>query len=231
MKPLDISLKFWSLAAVGILTVILVSNSYQGRKEVFENVYRNKEWGVNSSEVGHSGIGSTMENTKIYRFFLQDFLAAKKIHSVVDAGCGDWEFSKSIDWSGINYSGYDIVESLIAENKKRYGASNIHFFACDIVNTQLPPADLLIVKDVLQHLPNKDILGFLKQLPKYKHVLITNGVDTRSLSAKNEPDIAAGGRYRPLDLTLPPFSLPMVKILAWANGGDAKLVLYQENEK
>ena len=35
----------------------------------------------------------------------QQFLKDNAIRSVVDAGCGDWEFSQAIDWTGIDYKG------------------------------------------------------------------------------------------------------------------------------
>ena len=46
-----------------------------------------------------------------------------------------------------------------------------------MVEDPLPPADLLIVKHVLQHIPNRDVLKFLPQLKKYKHVLLVNSAD------------------------------------------------------
>jgi len=45
---------------------------------------------------------------------LQQFLKDNKIRSVVDAGCGDWGLSQALDWGGIDYKGYDIVEAVIA---------------------------------------------------------------------------------------------------------------------
>lgn len=195
-------------------------------ENVFDRIYRDRIWGTNERGVGRSGFGSTLEFTKFYRVFLQDFLAAHDIRTVVDAGCGDWEFSREIDWSGIDYLGCDIVESVIAENTRRHGAPNIHFVACDITATDLPRADLLIVKDVLQHLSNQDIERFLEQLEKYEHVLIINDVDPDTFSASNQ-DIRTG-EYRPLDLTRPPFDLPMTKLFAWHHGGYTKLVLHRQ---
>ena len=34
-------------------------------------------------------------------------LAERRIRTVVDLGCGDWQFSKYVDWRGIEYHGYD----------------------------------------------------------------------------------------------------------------------------
>jgi SAM-dependent methyltransferase len=195
------------------------------RGQVFDDIYRNRVWGTDARGAGTSGFGSTMAFTTVYRAFLQDFLAKNRIRSVVDAGCGDWQFSRSIDWTGIDYAGCDIVESVVREDQERYGAANVRFFRCDMVTTDLPAADLLIVKDVLQHLSFRDIQQFLKQLPKYKHVLIINDVDPVSFTTVNR-DVETGG-YRPLDMTHPPFDMQMNKLLAWHVGGYTKLVLHR----
>ena len=88
----------------------------------------------------------------------------------------------------------------------QYGADNIHFFQADVVAHDLPPADLLISKHVLQHLPNDAVAKFLAQLSKYEHVILVNGVDPRTMSGDNR-DISAGG-YRQLDVRRPPFNVP-----------------------
>jgi SAM-dependent methyltransferase len=183
----------------------------------FDKIYRSATWGTNDGGVGNSGTGSTLASTAAYRVVLQQFLADNNIHSVVDAGCGDWEFSKSIDWTGIDYKGIDIVPSVVALDKQRYEAPNIHFAVGNIVDDELPPADLLISKHVLQHLPLKDVKKFLDKLPKYKHVLITNGVDADTMSATNGKDIEPGD-YRPLDITKPPFDVAGTKILTYWDG-------------
>jgi hypothetical protein len=69
----------------------------------------------------------------------------------------------------------------------------------------LPAADLLIAKDVLQHLPNRAILDFLPHLSKYKYGLITNCTNPKRNGPVNS-DIPAGD-FRYLDLRLPPFNL------------------------
>jgi SAM-dependent methyltransferase len=199
------------------------------RRQAFLAIYAQKAWGVDAQGRPSSGMGSTMEFTRVYRLFLQDFLAEHQIRSVVDAGCGDWQFSRSIDWKGIDYLGVDIVPALIEGNRRSYGALNVRFAVADIVRDKLPPADLLIVKDVLQHLPDHDVARFLTQLPAYRHVLIVNGVDPLTLTAEPQ-DIAAGG-VRYLDITRSPHSLPGAKVLVWRHGGHAKLVVHLQNRR
>ena len=88
----------------------------------------------------------------MYCAFLQDFLKEKQIHHVVDVGCGDWGFSKSIDWNGIQYEGYDIYKELIEKHQAEFSKDNIRFIHGNAIQMELPKADLLICKDVLQHL-------------------------------------------------------------------------------
>ena len=182
-------------------------------QQIFTDIYRRAIWAKNDQGTGTSGSGSTLQATQTYRAFLQQFLKDQGIRSVVDAGCGDWEFSQALNWSGIDYKGFDIVESAIAQNKQKFAAANIQFFAGNVVELNLPPADLLICKHVLQHLPTKDVHRFLTQLTKYKHVLLTNSVNSDTMSAVNG-DIAVGG-FRTLDPTAPPFNLPGIKVLTY----------------
>ena len=188
----------------------------QSASAVFEHIYEAGVWGTNDAGEGTSGSGSTLESTAVYRAFLQAFMKEHDIHSVVDAGCGDWEFSKAIDWKGIDYRGYDVAAPVIAKNKAKHTASNVHFFVADIAKEELPAADLVLSKHVLQHVPNADVSSFLAQLPKYRHALLTNTVRAESHSASNV-DIPVGG-FRPLDPTRPPFSVAGVKALTWWDG-------------
>jgi SAM-dependent methyltransferase len=204
-----------------VLTIPLWGESSQ---DAFTRIYKSGLWGKNNAGEGTSGEGSSLLTTESYRTFLQQFLKEMHIHSVVDAGCGDWEFSRAIKWDGIDYKGYDVVKSVIKKNKAKFSRSNIQFYHVDLLQTELPTADLLLCKDVLQHLTIEDVLLFIKQLPKFKYCLITNDVYPTTLSSHN-PQIARGD-YRPLDLTQPPFLFSLQqypfslhKVLTYDGGG------------
>lgn len=210
----------------------LLTGEVQARssaEEVFTHIYLTNAWGTNSNGECSSGSGSTLENTVTYRDFLQDFLNVYDIHSVVDAGCGDWGHSHAINWDGIEYKGYDVVKVILERVRGRYSAPNINFIHGDILWTDLPKADLLICKDVLEHLSNEDISLFLKQLPKYKFCLITNDIDVHTQTSTN-PDTYMGG-YHVIDLTQPPFNLAGIKALTYGNYPYLKQTLLLINEK
>ncbi|OGN65176.1 MAG: hypothetical protein A3E80_01300 [Chlamydiae bacterium RIFCSPHIGHO2_12_FULL_49_9] len=196
-------------------------------EEVFSHIYRNKIWGVNGEGEGGSGGGSLLENVQPYMRYLEKFMRENEIRSVVDAGCGDWEFSKYIDWEGIDYLGLDVVLFVIEKNQKRYGKSHIRFAHANFLTADLPKADLFICKHVFQHLTNRDILAFLPKLSKFKYCLITNEVDPRTFSSDN-PDIDVGGGHK-IDLSRSPFFIQGTKILNFYIGSSLHQVFLIKN--
>ncbi len=108
-----------------IFLLIFLPLSADQFEERFETIYREKLWGVNEENEGYSGGGSELENVLPYYQYLTNFIQEHHIRSVVDLGCGDWTFSKCIDWTGIDYIGYDVVESVIEKNRQKYGSAHI----------------------------------------------------------------------------------------------------------
>jgi glycosyltransferase involved in cell wall biosynthesis len=192
-------------------------------ERVFTSIYHNKLWGENPS-----GEGALPEYTKIYRYFLQNFFKDHHIQNVIEIGCGDWQFSRHMDWTGIQYTGYDVFKEVVEKNQAQFSSSSIKFIHGNVLRENLPEADLLLCKDVLQHLPNEEILSLLSQLKKFKHCLIVNDVDPDSLTGNNW-NIPLGG-LRDLDLTKSPFNIKGKKILTFVCGGVTKQVLYIKNE-
>jgi SAM-dependent methyltransferase len=194
---------------------------------VFSDIYERGEWGVDENKKGNSGTGSSPQNARMYIAYLQNYLNENNIHSVVDLGCGDWRVGREINWEKIQYLGIDVVESVINQNVKNYASANIAFIKADGTEYNLPAADLLICKDVFQHLPYKDIQNILKQFGKFKHCIVINDVDPVNLTCENK-DIPRG-HYRYLDISKPPFSLLGRKVLTYASGDETKQVIVINN--
>jgi SAM-dependent methyltransferase len=168
----------------------------------FNRIYAEGTWGRNDDGKGTSGTGSTLEITREYRAYVEDFIKKHSVKSVVDAGCGDWSFSSAIDWGNASYLGVDIASDVIAAVRNRHETDKIKFQVGDITD-ELPAAELLISKDVLQHLSNELVHKFIRnnlRKDKYKWVILTNdrGSENR--------DIGSGG-YRAIDLAAPPFDV------------------------
>jgi SAM-dependent methyltransferase len=182
-------------------------------ESVFTGIYQNGVW------TNGSGSGSIPENTPAYRTFLEGFLRGQVVTRVLDLGCGDWQSSRLINWDGVSYIGVDVVRAVIEENVRKYQEDNVRFMYIDILHDPLPPADLIIIKDVFQHWPNDAICSFAPLLRKYPCALITNTLETHDVSTTERKrldiplnqDIPMGG-MRPIDLSLPPFSWSVVEV-------------------
>lgn len=174
----------------------------------FEKVYATNEWGHGSGE------GSAPKHTRGYVQFLQAFLKRHQVRSVVDMGCGDWQFSRYVDWTGIQYLGFDLVRSVIDSNQKRFAKPDIQFKCYDGDFSQLPTADLLLVKDVLQHLSNENIRAFFPILNRYRLCLITNCVNPHGPTVSKD---IRDGEFRYLDLRLAPYELQAEEVFEFTN--------------
>lgn len=205
---------------IGLIGTYAYADKSPSHQQVFTDIYTKGVWGSNDKGEGFSGGGSLLQNTKEYRAFLQQFMKTHSVRTVVDAGCGDWEFSRYIDWTGIQYLGFDVVAHVIQKDIERYGTSNIRFINANFLAIDLPAADLLICKHVLQHLSNQDIISFLPQLKKFKYCLITNQVDPDTLSGDNA-DTVVGGAHK-IDLSKAPFNVAGKKVLTYCIGGPVR---------
>jgi len=172
-------------------------------KELFTKYYRENSWNGKESL---SGPGSDYEQTKYLIPELQIMLKDFSIKSMLDAPCGDFNWMKRIDLSGIKYFGGDIVKEMINKNADRFASKNVKFDVVDIVNDALPKVDLIMVRDCLVHLPNADIFKALKNIKNSgsKYLLTTNFMWK---SHKNNNDIPVGA-WRRINLQQDPFNFP-----------------------
>ncbi len=190
------------VAALLFFFVIRAVDRQSPLTQTFNRIYAEGVWGRDVSGAGTSGTGSTPEITRDYRVYLQDFIRKHRVTSIVDAGCGDWNFSRTIDWAGASYLGVDIASDVIEAVRKKHEKGKITFQVGDITE-ELPAADLLISKDVLQHLSNALVQKFIRnnlKRGKYKWVLLTND------RGRGNGDTVPGG-YRAIDLAAPPFEV------------------------
>ena len=186
-------------------TLQLPNESPEELKRRFSEIYERQQWGPGS------GVGAAPDKTVEYRAFLQQFMARNRIRSVVDLGCGDWQFSRLIDWTDVRYLGVDVVPAVIEKNRRDFGSDTIQFEIFELLE-KLPRADLLLCKDVLQHLPNNLVKEYLAAFRRnYKFALITNDEEPAEIQ---NTDIDAGG-WRTLRLDREPFCEPRAAVLSW----------------
>lgn len=175
----------------------------------FEEIYRSNAWGKGS------GLGSLSEATASYRDYLQGFMAMNGVRSVADIGCGDWQFSRHIDWGGIDYLGIDVSATAL-HKARHHQRDNIVFRQMDVTREGVPPCDLVILKDVMQHWPNADITAFLPQLSSARWALITNRLIPGDPRVNTDITL---GNVRSLDLSNAPFELAGGHIFRFVSNG------------
>lgn len=140
-------------------------------QDTFNKIYTTNLWGTGS------GVGSSPENVIPYVQFLATLIERYKIKSVLDLGCGDWHFSRLLNWDGIQYLGVDVASSVIEKNRKEYQKGNIQFMCGEVSDVpNLGTYDMVIMKDVLQHLSYATIFKILDFVKKNKYLLITNDI-------------------------------------------------------
>src|SRR5215207_9382085 len=193
-----------SVAAALLLSYFAISavTEHPALTSTFNRIYRQGTWGTDAAGRGISGSGSTLEITREYRAYVERFIRQHHVKSVVDAGCGDWKFSREIDWGDARYLGVDVASDVIEAVRRKHADGRTKFQVCDITE-ELPAADLLISKDVLQHLSNELVHAFISnnlKKGKYKWVILTND------RGSGNQDIMPGG-YRAIDLAAPPFGV------------------------
>ncbi len=132
---------------------------------------------------------------------------------MTEFGCGFWNYAKLIDWNGLTYDGYDVALGPVRFNADAHGTRKIRFHQFED-GVQLAPADLLISKDVLQHLPTADVLHYLALFKeRFSYMLILNA----SAPDDNLNGPIELGDYRGLRLDLPPFNETVEVIDEWDN--------------
>lgn len=191
---------------------------FVSEEEVFSNIYATDFW------TNGSGPGSAKEHTVEYREILQRYFNDTKYQTYVDLGCGDWQIMSLIKIpKEKTYTGYDIVKTVIDNNKKKFSKNNVSFYHTREID-DIEAGDLLIVKDVLMHWPNKKVEYFIDHiLPKFKYALITEG-DDPIIKNKN----INFGEWRPVDLTSSPFNASDIEHIYTyeAHGGVKKIYFY-----
>ena len=183
---------------------------------IFDAIYKKGAWGVGS------GPGSYAENTVEYRAMLQKIFDDDRFKSFVDFGCGDFQIMKLMKVPlQKSYTGIDVVADVIEANERLYGGSlhpNYKFQHVTDLGTlngasKLLRGDMVIVKDVLTHFPNKNVRYFIDNiLPNFKYALLTHDISETGNTEGNHRDIAKG-QYKTLDLASPPFNVKNLQVL------------------
>lgn len=174
-------------------------------RERFTRVFETRRWATGESVSGPGsdhGSGSVAHTARL----LHRFIPELGIRTLADIPCGDfhWMGQTLIQHPEVEYVGYDIVEPLIARNGRMHPGRS--FVVLDIVTEVPPRADLILCKDLVNHLYERDVRSALRNMVASGStwLLITSNTGYENL----ELEMLAPGASRELDLAAPPYDLP-----------------------
>lgn len=169
-------------------------------RAAFTRHYRSNGWLEPETK---SGRGSSLERTAAIRRALPPLFAELGIRTVLDAGCGDFNWFRAVEVELESYLGIEIVEELVALNRARYGSEQRRFASLDVIRDPLPRADLVLCRDCLVHLKNRQVRAALDNFRRSgsRYLLAT------TFTRDHPNDDAPLGGWRPLNLAREPFGL------------------------
>ena len=187
-------------------------------KIVFDSIYKSNYWNkgknFNPNIQSYSGPGSIPNSIQTNSLIenLEKFFINNNIKKILDAPCGDCAWIKRIFKIDIQYTGIDIVNELILDNKERFKKNkNVNFYCEDLTEyNKFDGYDFVLLRDFFIHLPIENIQNILNNLRKsnckfyafnsYENVKINKEIST--------------GQHRKINLMEKPFSFdqPFSKI-------------------
>jgi len=151
--------------------------------------------------------GNPVKTTSILREKLKEIFKQLDIKTFSDIGCGDFLWLSLIDWSTVNYIGYEIIQDLVDRNRKLF--PKFQFEKLNIIDTIPPKVDMIFMRSVLVHTNFPNCFKIFKNIKKSesKYLMVSTCVRRRV-------------NYEPICLMLqhqnlmrPPFNFPEPMIL------------------
>ncbi|HEY2122121.1 MAG TPA: methyltransferase domain-containing protein [Chthoniobacterales bacterium] len=171
----------------------------------FTEVYEKALWGDDETR---SGWGSKRNSGHVQTALeiLRMVIPKYNILSIADIPCGDfnWQLLFLNDHAQVSYIGYDIVGSMIVDNKRKNPSRK--FTQLDITKEVPAKADLILCKDMLNHLTYADIrraIGNMKRSGS-TYLLASNDFTW----PENVDVVDEGSNDRPVDVLRAPLSYP-----------------------
>lgn len=175
------------------------------------------------------GAGSTYKNTVNVRTWLPQLMRELDAKVLLDAPCGDFNWMSKTNLTGIDYIGIDYDaehcrETKLKDSEPQYRPRSKTVLMLDLCMDRLPPAEVMLCRDFLQHLPNFMVSVVLRNF-------ILSGIPwlvaTSHDNTEND-DIAEQGMFRALNLEAAPFNLPIPN--KWIDDGQGRILALWHRE-
>jgi Methyltransferase domain len=187
---------------------------------IFSRIYAEGQWGQSglAERPFYSGSGSH-DDTIVATYVAAISEFASKLGgppSAVDLGCGDFNVGSRIRPHFARYTACDVVPDLIKANRKIHAGLDVDFLHLDLTRDEIPAADVILIRQVLQHLSNRDIARFVASVAgRCRYLVVTEHLPGHEDFAVNI-DKPAGPNNRTsigsgVVLTAAPFNLAVVE--------------------
>lgn len=179
-------------------------------KSSFKRIYDERIWECNGIL---SGAGSVPGGTVEYINYLQKF----KNKNVLDLGCGDCHVYGDIPIFK-SHIGIDLVDI----NNYVKIPDFVEFLNESILDVDFKKLnfDLVIIKDVFQHVSNDVIFSMIRRFDDFEkcEFIITNDFNSEGCNID-----CTSGDYRPLDLKKSPFEFKCIESFVWRSKFDNRI--------
>lgn len=196
-------------------------------KDIFDNIYENNLWG------GDSGTGSIPDYASKYIDLVSSFIIGYNIKTVLDLGSGDTRILRAVI-SPTQLESYTCIEVSSLAISRYYQdtkditrkVKNFNVINDDIITCEYPKVDLILIKDVLQHLNNESVSIVMEKILKScKYAIITNDI----LPSNKNVDIK-NGEHRGLNLKIDPFNYTDLQVIkSYKSNVEQKIVMLYRN--
>lgn len=182
--------------------------------DTFRQIYASNHWGASE----RSGAGASHEQAATVLAQLGAVIERLGVRTLLDVPCGDFAWMQHLA-ADVRYIGGDVLPELVSANQQQWGGPSRQFTTIDVLNDDLPDADLLLCRDCLVHFSLADVDAAVRNIARSRcRWLLTT---TFPQCPANE-DIVTGD-WRPLNLERAPFNLPAPAMLIneqCTEGGD-----------
>jgi SAM-dependent methyltransferase len=186
---------------------------------VFNDIYESSAWAKPDDAAKYSsGPGSSADVTRGYEDYVIAYLEkTPTAKTIVDIGCGDFQVANRILnrlSRPVTYIGCDVASKVVAYNQATHARPGVEFRHIDASIGPLPAGDIVLVREVFQHLSTSTIQAAIGNMRRaYPFAIITEAVwnnpkvtNVDLVSGFHSRDVMESGNY----LELPPFNLTIL---------------------
>ena len=192
--------------------LLRLTNSSHSNADIFSKIYESGMWGGDGS-AAFSGLGSRGELLSSTVDAVNMLIADSNAHSILDIGCGDGEFVSELLRRNVSlkhYCAIDVSRQALTVAKQKTDDFRAHFEVIDASSAAFEYYDLVLIRQVLQHLSNETIQSILDNIDHCGSLLVIEHrpSDSTATPNKNIPTGASTRRFKNsfVDLSKPPFN-------------------------